>query len=111
MKNHEMSDAVTEAIKQMPVHFTNDTERVEYIKAHADHFVTRYKTQKTNQEEQWPDIDTARKVAKFVTAFVGSKTGGKMPKGIQVIAVLGDYDAVVEIHSAPPKTNGTKLGV
>ncbi len=111
MKNHEMSDAVTEAIKQMPVHFTNDTERVEYIKAHADHFVTRYKTQKTNQEEQWPDIDTARKVAKFVT-LVGSKIGGKMAKGIQIVAVLGNYDAVVEVQGAPKTNgNGTKSGV
>src|SRR5882672_2617146 len=116
MKNHEtakkreisdavrqamrkMSDAVRQAIKDMPVHFENERARDDYIITNADRFITQYKTNKTDIKEEWPNIELARKAARFA-ATVSSKTG-KSPtgRGIVVIAMMGVYDAVVEQHS------------
>jgi len=95
----EMSDVTKQAIKDMPVHFENERARDDYIITNADKFVTQYKTNKTDIREEWPNIEDARKAARFA-ATVSSKTG-KSPtgRGIAVIAMMGVYDAVVEQHS------------
>jgi len=95
----EMSDVTKQAIRDMPVHFENERTRDDYIIANADKFVTQYKTNKTDIREEWPNIEDARKAARFA-ATVSAKTG-KSPagRGIYVIAMMGVYDAVVEQHS------------
>jgi hypothetical protein len=85
----------------MPVHFANERERADYIIAHAELFITRYKTMRNGITEEWPDIETARKAAKF--AVIVSGRVGRIPTGITIHAVMGDYDAFVETHYAPPK--------
>lgn len=95
----EMSETVKQAIRDMPVHFENERARDDYIITNADRFITQYKTNKTNISEEWPDIETARKAARFA-ATVSAKTG-KSPvgRGIAVVAIMGVYDAIVEQHS------------
>src|SRR6266853_1093718 len=64
----DMSDITKQAIKDMPVHFENDQERDDYYIAHADKFVTQYKTNKTNISEKWDNIEDASKAARFAAA-------------------------------------------
>ncbi len=115
MKNHEtaksreiseavkqairnMSDATKQAIKDMPVHW-DDQERANYIITHADRFTTQYKTSKTDVKEEWPNIEDAKKAARFA-ANVSSRTGrSPTGRGIVVIAWMGPYDAIVEMYS------------
>ncbi len=104
MNNHE--NAVKEAIRNMPVNWDNDRQRTDYILKHATSFYPSYRTHKTKigEEFQFKDIEGARKAAKF--ALAAWKKTGKLRKdkqadvavriGIKIIAVLGDYEAVVE---------------
>jgi hypothetical protein len=94
MKNHEMSSIVKEALRNMPIHWNNERERTDYIIAHAECFITRYKTNKTDLSEEWPNIEVARKAAVF-TAAVGARIGKTSP-GISIHAKLDVYEALVE---------------
>ena len=104
MKENNQSDAVKEAIRSMPVNWDNDRQRTDYILKHATHFHISYITHKSKLEAKFDDIENARKAAKFALAL-WKKTGKYRPDrmakiamqvGVKVIAVLGDYEAVVE---------------
>jgi len=98
MKTNGFSCAVKDAIRNMPVHFANDRDRDDYIITHADRFATLYRTSKTNIKEEWSDIESARKAARFVVNVVDKLK--KVPAGIVIYAMLGEYEAYVEVHHA-----------
>jgi hypothetical protein len=113
MKDNQ-SDAVKEAIRNMPVNWDNDRQRTDYILQHANKFLTSYRTHKTNIGAEFDDIENARRAAKFALA-VWKKTGmlrvdrgAKVAQkvGIKIVAVLGDYEAVVEEYH-PDVSGGT----
>jgi hypothetical protein len=92
-----MKTAINEAVRNMPVHWGSDQERTEYIIANARTFLSRYKTQKTLVTEEWDDLESAKKAARFA-AEIGSKIG-RIPSGVSVIAFLADgYEAIAETY-------------
>lgn len=107
MKNSGMSDTAKEAIRNMPVHWETDQQQSDYYKANAEYFITQYKTPKTQVDEKWPDLESARKAAKFAVE-VSTKVG-RLPRGVSIYAALGGHGALIETHYSHKDAKTTGL--
>lgn len=97
MKTYEMNEKVRNAIRNMPMHWDDDRQRTTYMIDNAELFRVSYTTTKTRISEDFLDLETAKRVAKF-TAAVGSRLGRLGKSGIAVKAVVGSYDALVKAY-------------
>lgn len=105
-KERVLTDTVKDALKNMPLHWDNERQRVDYFITHAEEFKVCYHTHKTHLESDiFSDLETARKAAKFASE-VSRLRGGKLPRGIEVRAVLGNKEAFVEAYGTPD-SNGS----